>query len=584
MREPGRSVPPELLPEVSAGIRVVCVDGDGLVEPPGELARGLNVAPSALPRLQATADGGLVVGYRVHRQLPLMTYYWEAAAQVLGPDGWCPPITFGGTDATLEEVSLAATADRGRAGHPGRRAAAARPALDRGVRRAGVPLPRRPPRRGDLARRARRRPGGARRRRVRGPAAIGGRPVGAARLRRPAGGAALGRWAERAASPTGCGSARRPTSCTGATCTGTRWSAAAPPVTSPRWRTSTATPGTSTSTTSGRSPTTPRTPPPTSGGASRRSPTCCTCPAASCRSTGSSGPRPTRPPERHLRRRRARSPDLLRFRRGLHHPGRALARAGRPPASSRRSPSRTTPARPWCTTTGTTTIPRFSRLVEVFQACRGNYESDGCFRQYSDGTATGTFMLDGLRRGHRFGLIASSDHGHGASYVAVLARSLSRAGDLRRLCGRAAPAPPTTRGVLAVLRLGPHLMGDERRLAGPGRCGARPRLHRARPGRHPARRPDRAHACAASRCWRRGHRRVDLRVEWGQADTTTRWDGRLSVEGGRLVLPDYVGPEVVAMDSRRRARGSTSRTASASPTARSAVASRSASAARTTRR
>ena len=33
------------------------------------------------------------------------------------------------------------------------------------------------------------------------------------------------------------------------------------------------------------------------------------------------------------------------------------------------------------------------------------------------------------------------------------------------------------------------------------------------------------------------------------ADTTTCWDGRLSVEGGRLVLPDHVGPEVVAMDS-----------------------------------
>ena len=26
-----------------------------------------------------------------------------------------------------------------------------------------------------------------------------------------------------------------------------------------------------------------------------------------------------------------------------------------------------------------------------------------------------------------------------------------------------------------------------------------------------------------------GHRRVDLRVEWGKAATTTRWDGRLTV-------------------------------------------------------
>ncbi|MBV9922735.1 MAG: hypothetical protein JOY78_18045, partial [Pseudonocardia sp.] len=111
MREPGASVPPELLPEVSAALRVVGVEADGLVEPPGRLAPGLNVVPSALPRLAATTDGGLVVGYRIHRQLPLMTYYWEAATQVLGPDGWGAPVTFGGTDATLEEPSLAATGD-----------------------------------------------------------------------------------------------------------------------------------------------------------------------------------------------------------------------------------------------------------------------------------------------------------------------------------------------------------------------------------------------------------------------------------------------------------------------------------------
>ena len=79
------------------------------MQPPGVLAPGLGVAPSALPRLQATPDGGLIVGYRVHRQLPLMTYYWEAAVQVLDASGWRSPITFTGTDATLEEVSLAPT-------------------------------------------------------------------------------------------------------------------------------------------------------------------------------------------------------------------------------------------------------------------------------------------------------------------------------------------------------------------------------------------------------------------------------------------------------------------------------------------
>ncbi len=198
--------------------------------------------------------------------------------------------------------------------------------------------------------------------------------------------------------------------------------------------------------------------------------------------------------------------------------------------------------------------PGFSRLVEVFQACRGNYESETCFRQYSDGTATGTFMLDGLRRGHRFGLIASSDHGHGhghghgASHVAVLTRSLSRSEIFEALWSRRTCAA-TTRGVLAVLRLGPHLMGEE--LEWPG---ARPLTVHARGYTELARidilRDGRiVHVLRGEPRLPPDHRRVDLRVEWGQADTTTCWDGRLSVEGGRLVLPDHVGPEVVAMDS-----------------------------------
>ncbi len=220
------------------------------MEPPGELARGLNVVPSALPRLQATADGGLVVAYRVHRQLPLMTYYWEAAAQVLGPDGWCPPMTFGGTDATLEEVSLAAgptgallaTQADGRLsralhwseGFGGRECPyladhhgaviwhgvhGAGQVVLTTVASAGPADDRRPP----IVRRSSPRSGSE------------ARQVGGSR-------------AATATFPwTGW-----TTACTGATCTATRSSAAAPRATNPRWRTSTATPGTSTSTTSGR--------------------------------------------------------------------------------------------------------------------------------------------------------------------------------------------------------------------------------------------------------------------------------------------------------------------------------------------
>ncbi len=45
-----------------------------------------------------------------------------------------------------------------------------------------------------------------------------------------------------------------------------------------------------------------------------------------------------------------------------------------------------------------------------------------------------------------------------------------------------------------------------------------------------------------------GELRVDLRVEWGRADKSTRWDGRLTVSGGRLLVPEFVGPEVLAVD------------------------------------
>ena len=191
--------------------------------------------------------------------------------------------------------------------------------------------------------------------------------------------------------------------------------------------------------------------------------------------------------------------------------------------------------------------PRYSRLVEVFQACRGNYEAEVCFRPYSDGTATGTFMIDGLRRGHRFGLIASSDHGHGASYVAVLARSLTRADVFDALWSRRTCAA-TTRDVFVELRLGPHLMGSDVAWPGPRPLKVHAfgyaelaRVDILRDG-------EIVHVVRGEPDLPPGHRRVDVRVEWGKADTTTRWDGRLTVHGGRLVLPAYVGPEVTEMD------------------------------------
>jgi hypothetical protein len=549
MREPGDSVPPELLPEVSADIRVVCVDGDELVQPPGVLAPGLGIAPSALPRLQATADGGLVVGYRVHRQLPLMTYYWEAAVQVLDAAGWQPPITFTGTDATLEEVSLAPTDD-------------------------GVVLATQSDGRLERA--------------LHWTEGFGGRECpyladhhGAVIWHGVHGAGqvvlATVETAGPAAPNTALGSERSAQLRSDGRQEARRWVRAAP-----------------------RDPYRVEADGETYqlywGDLHRHS----------LVSRCTSGDEPSLEDfyryawdvdeydfwavTDHAENSTAyqwwsiqKIADLL------HVPGRFVPLYGfewtsadhghqnviygdvarGAPIFSAFADGTTTPDGLWRGLAehpefpaitiphhpGSAMVhndwdyhdPRYSRLVEVFQACRGNYESDACFRQYSDGTATGTFMVDGLRRGHRFGLIASSDHGHGAGYVAVLARSLSRGDVFEALWSRRTCAA-STRGVVADLRLGPHLMGSDVEWPGP--------------------RPLRVHALGYTELARidilrdgevvhivrgepdlpPGHRRVDLRVEWGKAATTTRWDGRLTVHGGRLLLPGHVGPEVVAMD------------------------------------
>jgi hypothetical protein len=58
-----------------------------------------------------TPDNGLCVVYRIHRRLPLMTYYWEVAVQSLTAEGWGPESTVRNTDGTLEEVGVSAGSD-----------------------------------------------------------------------------------------------------------------------------------------------------------------------------------------------------------------------------------------------------------------------------------------------------------------------------------------------------------------------------------------------------------------------------------------------------------------------------------------
>ena len=550
MREPGDNVPPELLPEVTAEIRVVCVEDDDLVQPPGVLAPGLGVAPSALPRLQATPDGGLVVGYRIHRQLPLMTYYWEAAVQVLDASGWRSPITFTGTDATLEEVSLAptergvvlATQSDGRLeralhwteGFGGREcpylADHHGAVIWHGVHGAGQVVLATVESAGPAASCAAR---GSRR---------------SAQLRSD-GRKEARRWVPDAPRPeryqvqaagqtyhlywgdlhrhslvSRCTSGDEPSledfyryawdvdeydfwavTDHAENSTAYQWWSIQKiadllhvpgrfvPLYGFEW----------TSADHGHQNV-------IYGDVARGAP------IFSAFAAGSTAPD-------GLWRGLAEHPEFPAIT-IPHHPGSAMVHNDWDYHDS-----------------------RYSRLVEVFQACRGNYESEVCFRPYSDGTASGTFMIDGLHRGHRFGLVASSDHGHGASYVAVLARSLTRGDVFEGLWSRRTCAA-TTRDVFVDLRLGPHLMGSDVEWAGPRALRVYASGYTELARVDILRDGEVVHVLRGEPDLSPGHRRVDLRVEWGKAATTTRWDGRLTVGGGRLVLPGHVGPEVTEMD------------------------------------
>ena len=184
------------------------------------------------------------------------------------------------------------------------------------------------------------------------------------------------------------------------------------------------------------------------------------------------------------------------------------------------------------------------RLVEIFQACRGNYEHDGCFRQYSDATRVGTFVADGLRNGHHFGLIASSDHGNGASYVGAFAERLTRDSVFSALHDRRTIAA-TTRDIVIELRLNDSFMGTEA--------------------------PPTADACVTvSALGYRDVARLDIvrnglvvhsvepplelgprevavpvRVEWSTGELSrSDWSGHLVVAGGRILQTAYWSPEI----------------------------------------
>lgn len=103
---------------------------------------------------------------------------------------------------------------------------------------------------------------------------------------------------------------------------------------------------------------------------------------------------------------------------------------------------------------------RFERLAEMFQACRGSYEYDGCPRQHTEATAKGGFYQDGLAKDYKLGTICSSDHGWGTAYAVVYATENSRQGAWQGLYDRRCYGS-TTYGLIVDFRCGKHFMGEE---------------------------------------------------------------------------------------------------------------------------
>ncbi|MBA2464532.1 MAG: hypothetical protein H0V42_06110, partial [Nocardioidaceae bacterium] len=180
---------------------------------------------------------------------------------------------------------------------------------------------------------------------------------------------------------------------------------------------------------------------------------------------------------------------------------------------------------------------------------RGNYESAGAFRQYSDATMAGTFVVDGLLRGHRFGLIASSDHGHGASYVGAFSESLDRAAVFDALHSRRTFAA-TTRDVVVDVRMGDAFLGEEVTTDEPREltihAGGYTELARVDIVRNGVV----VHVTEPPLPLQDGWVSVPLRLEWGGSHETTHWDGVLRIDGGRIVQTPFWSPEITVANDR----------------------------------
>lgn len=548
-RESGDYVPAELLPEIAASLRVARVDGDGVAEPPGALAPGLEVVPGGLPKIAVDGSGTLHLAYRVLRRLPLMSYYWEVATQSLGPDGWRAPVTYDASDGPVEEVTLAGLPYGAVVGWQ----------TDERLERAlnwkegfgGWTAPDTAAHLGHIVWNSIHGTGSLRSAAVRGSSgetttepSLTHRPVLESSARTEAR-AWIRESRERYTTTVGdqklslywgdlhrhsivsrCTGADEPSLedfyryawdvseydfwavtdhaenssdyqwwCIQKTADLFRVDGGFVPLYGFEWTSMTGHQNVIYSSVERGAP------------------------IYSAFAEGSQTPA-------ELWNELSKHPDFPAIT-IPHHPGAAMVPFD------------------W-----SYYDPRYLRIAEVFQSCRGNYEDDGCFRQYSDATLPGTFVLDGLRHGHRFGLIASSDHGNGTAYVGAYAADLDRGSVFDALWSRRTFGA-TTRNLVLDVRVNDAFMGAETR-----RSGRVPVEVYARGSRELARvdilrNGELAHSRVPDLDLPDGWISVPLRVEWGLGHATTDWSGRLSVarSSAEILQTPYWSPEIVEAGS-----------------------------------
>lgn len=119
-----------------------------------------------------------------------------------------------------------------------------------------------------------------------------------------------------------------------------------------------------------------------------------------------------------------------------------------------------TPADPGMGTTWPAYNPKYERLCEIFQACRGSYEYENCPRQHVNATNKQGFYWKALEKGYKLGIICSSDHGYGCAYACVYAPENTRDAVWQGLWDRRTYGS-TTYGLVMEAHCGDHWMGEE---------------------------------------------------------------------------------------------------------------------------